>query len=443
MSTYILSKHNFFKTINNSVVGVNLINKVLFALDIEKFKILKENEHNLTKLKDKYSTLFSAMYKLGVIAEKDIDDNQYKQIILENRLIVFANKSFRLTINPTLNCNFSCWYCYEDHTKKHMSKIYMSATLKYIEHLICDFKINNLELGWFGGEPLLCYNNVMKPIAIAAKELCDKHNVSFQSEITTNGFLISPEMIPFFKEINMRSFQITLDGEKELHNQIRYTTNNKNTYDKIVKNICLLATELKPEDLALRINFTKESFKGIHKIINSFPESVRPNINILLQQIWQDKDNKSTIEELEGVKLHFKKAGFKVDKNILNLKGYCCYSDLYHQAIINYDGRVFKCTARNFEKEKEDGILTKEGNIIWTNSLAKKTSNATFENNRCLKCKYLPVCYGPCSQKISKLKEPRNFDKYCFELGIENTLNYIMDEFEKSDKVLAPLLDYR
>lgn len=444
MSKYILSKYNVFKPINNTMVGVNLINKVLFAVDMEKYDILKENEHNLDKVKDEHSTLFSAMSKLGVIKDKETDDNQPKNLLLKNRLIVFADKAYKLIINPTLNCNFSCWYCYEDHTKKHMTKKYIKATIKYIEHLVCDQKIYHLELGWFGGEPLLCYNTVMKPIALAAKELCDKHGVSFQSEITTNGYLLKPEMVTFLKEINLQSIQITLDGEKELHDKIRFNKDKKPTYDKIVQNISLLASKLRPNNLALRINFTQETFKGIHKIIDSFPESVRSNITVLLQQVWQDKDNsKSSIVELETTKLKFEKAGFKVDKNILNIKCYSCYADLFYQALINYDGRVFKCTARNFEKEKEDGILTEDGEIIWSNSLSQKTSNATFESEKCLACKYLPVCPGPCSQKMSNVKESKDIDKFCYELGIEDTLNYIMNEFEKTEVALAPLLDYR
>ena len=165
------------------------------------------------------------------------------------------------------------------------------------------------------------------------------------------------------------------------------------SYDKIVQNICLLANELRPNNLALRINYTKETFNGISKIIESFPFEVRGKITILLQQVWQDKDNKkSLVKDIEETKRKFVDAGFKIDKFIFNLKGYTCYADLYHQAVINYDGRVFKCTARNFEKEKEDGNLTEDGNIVWTNSLSKKLAYATFENEKCLKCKFLPIC---------------------------------------------------
>ena len=444
MENFILSKYNCFKTISDVVVGVNLLNKMLFALDNKKYLKLKEFEFDLNKLKIQDPVFFSTMFKLGIIRNIEDDSSFSKKLLLDNRVIIFSDKSYRLAINPTLNCNFACWYCYETHTTKRMSKQVMDATLKYIVNLITKVKVNHLNLDWFGGEPLLCYKTVMKPLASAAKDLCDKYNISFQSDITTNGYLITPEMIPFFKKINMQAFQIPLDGEKKQHDKIRCNKNGSPSYDRIVKNICLLANELSPKHLSVRINYTQESFNGIFKIIDSFPIEVRNKITVLLQQVWQDKDNsKTTIRENEEAKLQFEEAGFKVDKNVLNIKGHTCYADLYHQVLINYDGRVFKCTARNFEKEKEDGNLTDDGSIIWTNSFSKKIANATFENEKCLKCKYLPVCFGPCSQKISIVKDLNDFDKYCFKMGIEQTLDYIMSEFGKSGKSLTPILDYR
>jgi uncharacterized protein len=258
MDEYILSKYNVFKIINDSAIGVNLYNKMLFALDKEKYNTLIKNSHNLKKLKIHDPVFFSTMSKLGIIQRIDSESTLNKKILLENRLIVFKDKSYRLTINPTLNCNFSCWYCYEAHPKKRMSKNVINATIKYIEHLVNNLKINNLNLDWFGGEPLLCYKTTMYPLANEAKKVCDQNHVSFQSGMTTNGYLIRPEMIPFFKKVNMNSFQITLDGEKDQHDKTRCCKNGKPSYDKIVQNIILLASELSLDNLAVRINYTKK-----------------------------------------------------------------------------------------------------------------------------------------------------------------------------------------
>lgn len=445
MRKNILSKYNCIKKIGDTVVCLNLLNQTLFAIDNEKYTKLIEYSNSLEELKENDPVLFSTFSKLGLIQDSYLDTIANKHLLLLNRNQVFNSEEYRLTINPTLNCNFSCWYCYETHSKKRMSKSVISSTLKYIQNLVNKKSMSVFYLDWFGGEPLLCFNTVMKTLALEAKKICDKNNIYFESGITTNGYLINEEVISFFKEINMQSLQITLDGARDIHNTIRFQKKGTDSYDKIVKNIISLAEEIEPKNLALRINFTKDSFDSIFSIIDSFPISGRNRITILLQQVWQDKDKeKLGIEEMENARLIFENAGFEVDNNILNCKGYTCYADKFKQAVINYDGRVFKCTARNFEKEVEDGVLTEDGEIIWSKEkLPLKILNATFENDNCMMCKYLPVCFGPCSQKMYNVQLGDVFNKYCFKGGIESTLDYIMTEFEKSGKAIAPLLEYR
>lgn len=444
MNKYKFSKYNHFKIYGNTTIGVNLHKKILFAIEKRKYTKLISYVSNTDQLALDDSTLFSLMIKLGIIQEIDFDDSIRNQLLLENRVLNYGSKTYRLTINPTLNCNFNCWYCYEAHTKKVISKEAMHTIINYVKNLVNRENIKLLYLDWFGGEPLLCYNSAMKFIAYESKKICDERNVDLESAITTNGYLLRPEMMSFFKDVNMQSFQITLDGEKDVHDKIRYQSFKDGSYDKIVQNIILLAQELNPKNLSLRINFTKESLAGISKIIDSFPLSVRSKITVLFQQIWQDKDNVNiSVNEIEKIKTAFFKAGFKVERDILNTKGYTCYADMFKQTVINYDGRVFKCTARNFEKEKEDGYLTKDGEIHWNSILlSTKMSKSTFENDHCWNCKYLPICFGPCHQKFTIINEDNAFDKYCYKGGIESTLDYIFLEFKKTKKPIAPLITY-
>ncbi|WP_165026679.1 radical SAM/SPASM domain-containing protein [Dysgonomonas sp. ZJ279] len=445
MKKYTLSQYNCIKKIGDTTVGVNLLKQLLFSIDCAKHQELMDYSDDLEQLQIKNSVFFNTMYKLGVIQDTHLDKTANQSLLLKNRMYIFNSEEYRLTINPTLNCNFNCWYCYETHSKKRMNKSIISNTLQYIQNLVEQKRMTVFYLDWFGGEPLLCYKTVMKTLAVEAKKICENSGILFESGITTNGYLINEEIITFFKEINMQSLQITLDGKREVHNTIRFQNNNHNSYDKIIQNIILLAERLEPKNLAVRINFTMDSFYDITSIIDSFPLSVRNKITILLQQVWQDKDkDKLDIKEFEEAKLTFEKAGFRVEKNILNCAGYTCYADKFKQAVINYDGRVFKCTARNFEKEKEDGVLTEDGQIMWHNDkLPIKIAKATFENDICMNCKYLPVCFAPCSQKMYQVHRGDDFNKYCFKAGIEITLDYIMTEFEKSGKALAPLLNYR
>lgn len=435
MEKYCLSKYNEFHKHGNSIIGVNLYKHLMFNFDIEKYDLLIAHKSNLTALKESSPLLFSTMYKLGIIEDKELNVPDIH--IMKNRQQVFSNESFRLIINPTLNCNFSCWYCYETHSKKRMDKETVDAVIKQIELLITKKKISRLHIDWFGGEPLICFETVIKPISIAAKKLCAENNVNFMMSMTTNGFFIKEQMISFFEAHNLWGFQITLDGNKEKHNLTRfYGKDKKGSFDTVVGNICLLAAKMA---ITLRINYTKDSLDNCEEIIDCFPEIIRHNIKIILVQVWQDRsqNNETNRTELNKQELtiykNFREAGFQVNMIRFSCGTYCsCYADSYNEAIINYDGRVFKCTTADFEKDKEDGILTIDGEIIWDEDrLAKRLSKATFDNKICMECEYLPICNGGCSKNpIVKVMQ----DKKCrYKPRLKQSIKEIMIHFGKKN----------
>ena len=116
-SKFVLSAYNIFKELNDNVVGINLISQIFFSLEKEKYRLLIDNKDNIENIKNYNEPLFNIMKKLGVIVPVNEDKEFYEKALFSRRLKLFRDPFFRLTINPTLNCNFSCWYCYEQHTK--------------------------------------------------------------------------------------------------------------------------------------------------------------------------------------------------------------------------------------------------------------------------------------------------------------------------------------
>lgn len=97
--------------------------------------------------------------------------------------------------------------------------------------------------------------------------------------------------------------------------------------------------------------------------------------------------------------LVFMENGFRLSFNTsYNIfKGILCYADRKNYANINYDGKVYRCTAQDYTSENVLGHLSEEGDIVWdkerTLGIGEK---AFFDNPLCLECKYLAVCGGPC-----------------------------------------------
>ena len=180
---------------------------------------------SVEEIKIKFSSFYEKLIESGCLVEDYIDEVG----LLKERIHQVENEDsdYYLTINPTLNCNFKCWYCYENHLYKSKMEVdILERVKKHLENVIK--KLNHTQrfhLGFFGGEPLLYYTDVVQPILKHLKLLCMEYGVDSSIGITSNGYLIKEQMVNELKELNVSSFQITLDGGREFHNKVRYPYN--------------------------------------------------------------------------------------------------------------------------------------------------------------------------------------------------------------------------
>jgi uncharacterized protein len=310
-----------------------------------------------------------------------------------------------------------------------MDKSVKDSIIKHINYMVETENINSIELDWFGGEPLLGFEDTIYPLSKKIKEIALKNKLQFVHVITTNGYLATKEMIEKFKTIDLSHFQITLDGVKNIHNKVKKSSSN-DSYQVTVNNINEICNILEKPEIQLRINYTKQNLKNITEIIKDFPEKNRKFIKVLFQQVWQ-LENKNKPQNVEPILNKFKESGFRIEYNRINKKPTACYADKFYQAVINYDGSVFKCTARDFNDHKfSDGKLNSEGIIEWKEQkLLSRFNNSTFENKYCIRCKFLPVCFGPCSQKMLELKDLNRFKTICYRGGVKIGLERLYKDF--------------
>lgn len=85
--------------------------------------------------------------------------------------------SFSLTINPTLDCNMRCWYCYENHQKSRtMSTEISERIFKFISKKMAEPDLKEFNLSFFGGEPLIRYRSIVQPLTEHACKLAEFHH---------------------------------------------------------------------------------------------------------------------------------------------------------------------------------------------------------------------------------------------------------------------------
>lgn len=252
------SKYNIYWNEGSRFIVYNQLTGSTLELNQELYTCLKEN--CIDKLDN---TIAQELYKAGILCHKDLHEEHI--ILARNREQRYGNNIIRLTIMPTIDCNFRCWYCYENHTESVMSDSTTNAILLFAEKLLTKKRPSQFQLDWFGGEPLLYFNSIIYPLSLKIKKLCLNHHVTFNNSMTSNGYMINKDMVEKFKDIDLRSFQITLDGEEKYHNKTRFTKDDHNTYSKIVNNIEFLCHNIDNIRMVVRINYTVQNINTIEK----------------------------------------------------------------------------------------------------------------------------------------------------------------------------------
>ena len=396
------SKYNIIIPYNDDeVLLYNSLSNAVCRLQVEELNVIKSLMENMALFEEKYPMIFNQMKKDGYIIDDDFDELEF--IRFQNKKQIYSNKRLHLTINPTLDCNLTCWYCSTEYAKAQhcgrMSNETVEAIKRHIHYQIVENKIPALHLDWFGGEPLMYFNEVIYPIGQYAKELCDKYQVKFTQHATTNAVLMNDRMMREMKELGFTSFQIPLDGNEKHHNTIKFTSDKRGTFANVISNINALVEIIPNINIILRINYDKKTLYGISDVIPLISENAKKHIMVDFQKVWQVKCDEKDRQQLAEMKSLFANSGLNSDYWAYHPhQFYRCYSDkLYHYAI-NYDGRIFKCTAQDYGDDKSVGQINPDGSLkIRQERLSKLLSKATFENERCLNCKRLPVCMGPCS----------------------------------------------
>lgn len=398
------SRYNIEIEIDNTVFIYNSLTDMVLPVSFGDYAVIGTLMDNLLIFQDKYPDLYNAFVHSGFIVRSDFDELAY--IKLQNKRSVFMNKDFHLTINPTLDCNLKCWYCSVNyagtiHDKARMNDEGVESLIRHIELLITKKKANSILLDWFGGEPMMYFDEVIRKVSDAIFPIVLQHNVGFRQQITTNATLLNVDRIEYMKNVNFNFVQVSIDGNERRQNLIKYYSDKSGTYTDVVNNINLLVDIIPDVAICLRINYDRQTLKDIKDIIKDFTEKSKSCIKIDFQRVWQISCTEEMRKLLRETKEAFEIAGFH--SRFWAYKPFrfkCCYADSYNHYVINYNGKIFKCTARDYGEELVLGVLQPNGEIAWNEGiLSKMFVRATFENERCENCKVLPLCMGPCIQK--------------------------------------------
>ncbi|MBR7131926.1 MAG: thioether cross-link-forming SCIFF peptide maturase [Clostridia bacterium] len=140
-----------------------------------------------------------------------------------------------LCLHVAHTCNLNCSYCFASQGKYHGDRAIMSLE---VGKRALDFLIENsgsrrnLEVDFFGGEPLMNFDMIKELVAYARKREKEA-NKNFRFTLTTNGILVDDEVIDFANR-EMSNVVLSLDGRKEVHDRFRVDYNGVGSWERIV-----------------------------------------------------------------------------------------------------------------------------------------------------------------------------------------------------------------
>ena len=165
-----------------------------------------------------------------------------------------------LCLHIAHDCNLRCSYCFAGTGEYmgHRSLMSLEVGKKAVDFLIENSgNRRNLEVDFFGGEPLMNFD-VVKGIVEYAREKEKESNKNFRFTITTNGILLDEEKRAYINE-NMHNVVLSLDGRKEINDEVRKRIDGKGSYDRILPLIKNMVDERGEKDYYVRGTFTRKN----------------------------------------------------------------------------------------------------------------------------------------------------------------------------------------
>ena len=225
-------------------------------VDNEKDFVIKEiskkyPELSETEIEDCYNQVLS-LKESGQLFTEDTFESKAGVLKQKTAGVIKA-----LCLHIAHTCNLNCSYCFasQGHYQGERAVMSFEVGKRALDFLVENSGTrHNLEVDFFGGEPLMNFQ-VVKDLVKYARSIEKQYNKNFRFTLTTNGVLIDDDVIDFCNK-EMSNVVLSLDGRKEVHDRFRVDYNNKGSYDKIVPKFKKLVQMRDNKNYYMRGTFT-------------------------------------------------------------------------------------------------------------------------------------------------------------------------------------------
>lgn len=377
--------------------------------------------------------VISVLQENGMVISSSVDEFvEVKQRAAGSRAKLTDSSTLFFCISPTNSCNMECPYCFQgDKSARNRDTKYLNEeNMNALKQMVLNAlekphatRIDKIAIEWFGGEPLL-RKNVIRDFSAFVLDICSTYNIDFFGSIITNASLLDADTWQLLEDCKVYQVQITIDGEKDMHDQLRFYANGKGSYDHIMNNLALMPKD--KFDVTIRINGDRAVFENIPRLLEDFEaRGLWPQRSREIRFHWAPKfynflgynqnkdvyytsyDYQKSRQQFEVVRIaHYNhwaaKEGLKNKKLHFAYPSfatfYCTTVESANSFSIDDGGYIHKCYNTVNRKDKRiEHVKDFDGTNPELDHYKKfdKTEQAD-----CRTCKVLPICDESCNMRF-------------------------------------------
>ncbi|PJJ53148.1 radical SAM/SPASM domain-containing protein [Hymenobacter chitinivorans] len=357
------------------------------------------------------------LIKAGILVPAE--ENELASVINEN--IDFGESEqgqLNEVIQPSAMCQLGCYYCGQQHVKSSISDELVEKLVERIYHKFTQGSYKKIYIGWFGAEPLMGLPQMRAIYRRLTARIADP-SVHIGGKIVTNGLSLKENIFAeLVQELNVDTFEITLDGAEEYHDSHRFTKAGGPSFKIIYQNIkrIVSAADFDPAKtrMIIRCNVDSNNVEGVEPLIRLIADD---NLHRRIHSLYfigiyswggNDAQTKSlTKEQFARLKLQWEilqvKLGYPFQTVLHKRKKSTCMATGGKGELYDAFGNIFNCTEVSYSEFYEDknyklGTLQQDTLKTFDSKPHNDWYGLVRDTDKfpCHGCRLLPICGGSC-----------------------------------------------
>ncbi|MDE7205334.1 MAG: radical SAM protein [Lachnospiraceae bacterium] len=398
-----MKKSSYFIStrIDDFVLYYNLVNDTLLQLPADR------NEGCIECLQNPNNTMsiyWPKLYEDKFIIEDDYDE--LKEIQRRHWKTVNSADELNLTVISTLHCNSDCTYCYQRNLGFEYSEM-TEADFDGLYTFLLGVPQKKIHINWYGGEPLLAKEQILKFCAKADKD--KRHTYSYS--ISTNASVYDEKFFRMMERYGMTNVTVSMVGAGEVHDALRPST--EYDFDRVIKNIISMT---RYTSVVVNLNLCKSSIESIKEIFEELSGYRHSSLSFSFSRIVS-YDHRPCVEIELDVDTYMKRvielANWALDhqfriSDMSCFQNFGVYCGVYakNNYVVGPALYLYQCE-RSYDPGDSFAQIA-NGALVYhlnrTDCAGTELCLDPYQVDECRACKLLPYCNGGCDylRKIGK-----------------------------------------